>query len=332
MRTCRFRGWLAALAVCVVRGASAHIVPVPPSTCVFDPVELRRVSDGVSATIAPWGTGDAVRIVYDPGGGDAVACATDAAAAQARCGMPQPRGFRLGDLAGSLTPPALFSLQVMKSGDLVAPGVAMGLAVGDWAGIVPVTLTTGLVAAGGEVVAGTPLAGFGDLALIGVMPAAALPPLLGGADLLLRLSCRAKPVPDLNQFLLPAQTTVLRGTISATRARLRIELVQPVASALDFGRPVLLRLAAGNATIVSASLPDGLRAVRGGFAGVSPDGRVRIAVRPRSRATFVLTATIPQPTLPASGGRTLVEATYQVGGLLARGERLFQGRRTLTAR
>src|SRR5207249_12005095 len=42
---------------------SAHIVPVPPSTCAFDPITVEMP---VAGTAAPAGPSDTLRILYDP--------------------------------------------------------------------------------------------------------------------------------------------------------------------------------------------------------------------------------------------------------------------------
>ena len=60
------RGLLLALLLATARGAGSHIVPVPPSTCAFDPLTIEAPTAGTSATAAPATPADQFRILYDP--------------------------------------------------------------------------------------------------------------------------------------------------------------------------------------------------------------------------------------------------------------------------
>src|SRR5438445_1790596 len=79
-------------------GASAHIVPVPPSACAFDPITIEAPAAGVVATGAPAGPADGFRILYDP----------QASTAQFDLGGVLPRGFTAAGVDGTVALSSLF--------------------------------------------------------------------------------------------------------------------------------------------------------------------------------------------------------------------------------
>ena len=60
----RVRGWSLVLLV-AARAAVAHIVPIPASTCVLDPVEIVAPATGVAATVAAPAAADQLTIHWD---------------------------------------------------------------------------------------------------------------------------------------------------------------------------------------------------------------------------------------------------------------------------
>src|SRR5947207_9309094 len=88
--------------------AAAHIVPVPPSTCVFDPITIEAPTSGVVGTAAPPAPADQFQIFYDP------------AASQADFDMQSvpPRSFTAAGVDGTFALPGLVVATLMSSGDL----------------------------------------------------------------------------------------------------------------------------------------------------------------------------------------------------------------------
>src|SRR4051812_39983090 len=95
------------LLLLVARSAHAHLVPVPPSTCAFDPVEIAAPNDSVIATAAAPTASDVLRIVYDP----------QASQAQFDLRTVPPRAFTVSGSAGTLALPALFVSTLSNAGD-----------------------------------------------------------------------------------------------------------------------------------------------------------------------------------------------------------------------
>ena len=57
---------VASLLLLAAVSARAHIVPVPPSTCAFDPVIVEMPAAALIATGAPPAPADTFHILYDP--------------------------------------------------------------------------------------------------------------------------------------------------------------------------------------------------------------------------------------------------------------------------
>ena len=145
--------------------AAAHIVPVPPSTCVFDPITIEAPTAGVVGTAAPPEPADQFQIFYDP------------AASQADFDMQSvpPRSFTAAGVDGTFALPGLVVATFMSSGDL-ALATALAFTMNATTTSVPITLTTGLAAAAGMVVEGMPIASDGRFARMGRVRRESRPP------------------------------------------------------------------------------------------------------------------------------------------------------------
>jgi hypothetical protein len=301
------------------RLALAHDIPVSPSTCTFDPFELTEPDSGVSVTVAPPTSADAMRIVYT------VATAT----AQFQQVSLTPRAFTVGGTPGTVAFPAAFGATLTAAGDLRADGVALDVTVGDVATTVPVTLTTAVVAVGGGVAGGTPMGPDGRFVLVGSIPAAALPPPMNASTTLLRLGCQANPPPDLDQFAAPTSLSALTGVLSPSKGKLRGKLKGGSFTIGDLtAGPAILQLLAGSATIVSAEFPAGLRAQSARVLVAGGTNGSRLTVRlGRGRQPARIVVDLPAVAQAGVSGRVEVQATLVVGTVTARGVRPFRARR-----
>lgn len=306
----------------VAPAVRAHDVPIPPSTCAFDPIEITVPGVGRRITAAAAGPADALRIVY----------LTGSKTAQFNAGTVPPRDLAGAGTGGALALPAVFTAHLLGSGDFTAPGVALGLTIDGTAITLPVTLTTGLTSAGGVLAEGAPMNTGGIFTLAGVAPLDGMPAPLGGEAAVVRLTCTAAPVPDLDQFPVIA-TKRLAGMIATRGLRLRA-VIDPGLQPADFpGQPAVVRVTVGTVAVATIDFPagletDGPRA----FVGQSANGLKRVTVRlvRRVPATYTLMLGVRGafPDLPP--GRSLVTVSYQVGGLLSRAERFFHGNRAGT--
>src|SRR5262245_45948477 len=89
---------VASLLLLAAATARAHIVPVPPSTCAFDPVTVEMPAVGLIATGAPPAPGDTFHILYDP----------QASAAQFNLTGVPPRSFGATGVMGSFSVSPIF--------------------------------------------------------------------------------------------------------------------------------------------------------------------------------------------------------------------------------
>jgi hypothetical protein len=327
MATRRFT--LLLVVVAMVRTASAHIVPIPPSTCRFDPVDFRVPATGLSGSAQTGALADTLRILYDASANQIQICSTIAGDG-ARCGGEAvARPFTLGPATGTLTLPALFQGVMRSSGDVTLPDLPLTLVVGGSSATIPVTLTTGLVAVDGTVVEGTPLQGLGSLILVGVLGGSALPPPIAGQSVLVRLSCQPRPVPDKDQFVPDLQMTAIKGQITSGQVRLRASIDIASATPPDLvATPVLLAVNVDGTEVASAVVSSGLQG-RGRLSGTSDDARSTITVRQTARR-LLLTALLRDVTLPppTPGAPVIVDVTLDGGGRIGRGEQLFRTNRS----
>jgi hypothetical protein len=316
-------GWLA-LVLVAARPAAGHDIPVMPSTCALDPIEISAPERGVVASVEPPVAGDVVRTTYD----------VQDWTAQFAAEPVVPRPFVADGVAGTVEVPELFVANLLSVrpsptleplGDLVVPGASLAFALdAGGAASVPVRLSTGIAGMPGRLVAGSPMDDTGAFTLVGVVPRVGLPPPLDGA-LVVRIGCRAAPAPDVDQFRL-ATASRLRagagrrgGTFGA-----RIVLAPGVGLTPDFtGVAAMLQASAEGTTIAAAYLPALEARGHRRFVGTSPDGSASIRVRYLRRRfgvdNYLLTVSIRGATLPPPGaGRRQVDVVYDIGGLLSR--------------
>jgi hypothetical protein len=307
---------------CLALGARlvlAHDIPVSPSTCTFDTFELTEPDTGISASVTPPTSADAMRIVYT------VATAT----AQFQQEPSTPRAFTVGGTPGTIAFPVAFGATLTAAGDLRADGVALGVTVGGVAATVPVTLTTAVVAVGGSVVGGLPMGPDGRFVLVGSIPPGALAPPMNASTTLLRLGCQADPPPDLDQFAAPTSLSALAGVLSPSKGKLRGKLKGGAFATGDLtAGPAILELLAGGATIVSAEFPAGLRAQSARVLVADGMNGSRLTVRlGRGRQPARVVIDLPAVTQAGLSGRIEVQATLVAGTVTARGVRPFRARR-----
>jgi hypothetical protein len=310
------------LVAATVQGALAHIVPIPPSTCRFEPLTFQVPATGLSGSAETGGANDMMRIVFDAAESQIQLCPT-VSATDIRCGAPVPRPFTLGSTAGTVVLPPLFQAAMLSTGDVTIPNLPLTFAIGGAAVTVPVTMTTGLAAVSGTVVAGTPLQGLGSMTLVGALSGDALPPPLTGQSILVTFSCQPRPVPDKDQFSTALQMTPIKGEITSAEARLTATAaISSSAPPRLSGVPLLLAVTVNGTPVASAVLPSG---VQGGtrLSGTSADGKATVTVR-QTATRLVLTAVIRNVTLPPQSGRVLVDLTLDGNGLIGRGEQLFR--------
>ena len=316
----RCRRWPTLLLLVITGGSTyAHLEPVLPSTCAFDPVEIAAPADGIAATATAPTASDVLRIVYDP----------QASQAQFNLSSVPPRDFTVGGSAGTLALPAVFVSTLSNAGDL---SVTMPLAftVDGTPATVPMTLTTGLAVEGGTIVEGAPLAADGSFTLAGVSAGSSLGGPFAGRVVSVRLTCQANPRPDTDQFAVATQTTFIDGSVNARMLRLRVIFAPPAAVTPDLSTaPAVLRLRLNGALLASVEVPNGLAArSRKLFVGTSTDGRATVAVRSLKRGgktVYLLGLKVTSPTLaPMSGKRVPAELVYTTGGLFSRATASFK--------
>jgi molybdopterin-dependent oxidoreductase alpha subunit len=283
----------------VARPSGAHDVPVSPSTCALDPVEIGDLA------AAPPGPADTFRIVWDVG----------ASRAQLDLRAVPPRALAGG---GTVTLPPIFEIAAHAEGDLVAGTLPIAVDAPGMPPSLAVALTTGL--ADGGALEGEPLGADGRFVLVGRDPA---------SGHVVRIGCRATPPPDLDQFRPSPLVSRVRGTLSAacppgdpgcrTTGSLRILVATPSGVGLAAGRPVTVRVSAGGDAVAVAHFP----------AGLQPDGKTLVAdaegahlvVRERRgkaapRWSVVVSGLAAGPALAAPGGDGRL--TFELGGLLGR--------------
>lgn len=308
---------LALVVVAVVLGAApvrAHDVPVAPSTCTLDTVELGSPALGLSAAVAPPRPDDVLRIAYS------VATAT----AQLQQRQVAPRAFSVAGVAGTLAVPQAFDARLTTTGDLTADHVALAVTLGGVAITVPVTLTTGLLAVDGGIVAGEPMTGDGQFALVAVLPAGVLPPPLAAGASVVRLGCPARPVPDLRRFGPAAAVESLAGVAGSSGIALRAVLRGDgvTAAALTAG-PAMVRITAGGVPLAAVEFPAGLAGERRLVARSAAGDELRLRL---GRASARLRISMAGGPLPALAGGAEIEVTLVAGTTIARGGRPFRAR------
>lgn len=310
--------------------ARAHIVPIDPSLCRFDAVSLALPATGATGSAAAATPADDFRIVYDTGTNQAIFCPNDANVA-GRCTTPAARPFSLGPIAGSITFPASFPARMTSAGDLAVGTLPVTLVANGDAATVPLPLTTALVAwsapgAPGHVEEGAPIAGFGALTFVGVASSGLPGPLASAAPLLVRMTCTLAPNPDKDQFVLPARVVSIGGKLASTKGTLRMVVDLASGQTTDLlARPTLLRASIAGQPIVAAAVST-LTQRKKQFVGTADDGQARLVVARRFPTRHILTLSGAPISLAGltPGAPVVVAATVDLGGVLARGERLFR--------
>ena len=310
------------LVAATVQGALAHIVPIPPSTCRFEPLQFQVPATGLSGSAETGGVNDMMRIVFDAAESQLQLCPT-VSPTDSHCGAPVPRPFALGTTTGTVTLPSLFQAAMLSTGDVTISNLPLTFTIGGSAVTVPVTMTTGLAAVDGTVVAGTPLQGLGSMTLVGALSGNALPPPLTGQSILVTFSCQPRPVPDKDQFSTALQLTPIKGQITSTEARLTATAaISSSAPPQLSGVPLLLAVNVDGTPVASAVLSSGVQGSKR-LTGTSDDGKATVTVR-QTATRLELTAVIRNVTLPPQSGRVLVDLTLDSNGLIGRGEQLFR--------
>ncbi len=291
----------------------AHDVPVEPNTCTFDPIEIG------TAVVSPPTAADALRVLYT----------VAANQAQFQAGTVPPRAFTIDGVDGSIAFPVVFATTLSNAGDLAFAPVPLTFIVGGTSVVVPVALTTGLVPTSTGVVAGTPIGPGGVVGLAGVVPAGTLPSPLDG-ETTVSMRCQLLPVgPDLDQFAEAPVAAKLGGYVKPSKGKLHAVLQVPVGTTVDFTRPALLRLVAAGSQMLTIDLPNGLTPSGRKFTGTAADGSV-VTISPGKKKPVpswkLQLATPGQTIAPPPGGRADVQATFEIGGVLARGVRTFKAK------
>ncbi|HLY39477.1 MAG TPA: hypothetical protein VKU61_15640 [Candidatus Binatia bacterium] len=316
---------VAAIIVATAVSAGAHIVPIPPSTCAFDPFQFRVPATGLTGEAQSADPTDVLRLSYDASADVIQFCGTGGSDGT-QC-EAVPRTFTLGATSGTLTFPALFNGQMLSDGDITVADLPVTVAAGGSTTRTAVTLTTALTAADGIVFQGQPLQGLASFTLVGVIDGAALPLPLAGQTLVLSLSCLPRPVPDKDQFGAPLVASSMRGAITSKLAHLHA--IADVTSAPDLSPgPTLLAINADGTMIATGIVTGGLHADKT-LTGRSDDGQTTVTVRMlrrRSGTRLVLDVRLQRVTFPkeVSGARVLVDLTLDAGGVIWRGEKLFR--------
>ena len=196
--------------------------------------------------------------------------------------------------------------------------------MGGGATTVEVTLTTGLAAGTDTIAVGAPLLGLDGYTFVGVVPAGSLAA-FGDADLVLRATCQALPVPDLDQFGQAVTVASLKGVVQERGTRLRATLDFDTRTPPDLaGRSFAIRVADGDTTLTLADVP-ALAGKGRELRGASSDGRTHVTIRRKRAGRFALTLEVADLPHPAAG-RRLIGLTVRALGFTGRGQRLFRPR------
>jgi len=309
---------LAVIPLLLASAALAHDVPVNPSTCTFDPLEVSAPDAGLSASVAAPTAADAMRVVYSVASG----------IAQFQQPTVSPRSLTIGGVGGTIAFPRAWNASLVTSGDMHAENVALGISLGGVATTVMVNLTSAVAVVGDDVVSGVPMGSDGSFVLTGAIPAGRLPAPLDATPTVIRLGCRISPVPDRDQFILVPAVTSLAGVLSPTTGKLRGALQGATVSAATIGGgPAILRLDAAGTALATVEFPAGFSTQGRDLVAQASDGS-RLTIRPgKGRAPARLLATLPGVTVPAGAtGSVDVEATLVAGPMTARGSRPFRAR------
>jgi hypothetical protein len=309
-------------AACPARTVRAHIVPVPPSVCAFEPLALSVPTAGITGA-AQAGPGDAMRVLYDASASQVQLCPVDPGN-PVGCGAAVPRAFTLGATTGTVTLPPIFDGRMLSSGDVTIFDLPLTFTVGATTATTRVTLTTGLVSMNGAVAQGTPLQGLGSFTLVGRVDDGVLAAPLESA-MLVTLSCQPRPVPDKTQFLSPLVMTPIGGQLTGNQMRLRTTISISSSSPPDLTHALLLAVNLDGKMVASSVFSSGVSGSRR-LTGTSDDGNATLTIRRASGGRLIVSAQLRNTTLPAQspGAPVLLDLTLDGGSFIGRGEQLFR--------
>ena len=91
----------------------AHIVPVPPSVCAFQPFALSVPATGIAGSAQAAGPADGMRVLYDASASQVQLCPVDPGNPTS-CGTAVPRSFSLGAATGTVTLPPIFDGRMLS--------------------------------------------------------------------------------------------------------------------------------------------------------------------------------------------------------------------------
>ena len=131
-----------------------------------------------------------------------------------------PRSFSAAGVDGTIALPSFLVANLRNDGNLTAMP-SFGVTLGAGTVTVPISITTGLVVAGGTILEGAPLGPDGRFTLIGVVEPSPLGPPLDQGPLVVQHGGQTVPRPDTDQFRLATRTTPLSASLTAQRLKLR---------------------------------------------------------------------------------------------------------------
>jgi hypothetical protein len=294
--------------------ASAHLVPIDPSTCALD-VALTLPDPGLTATVAPPAADDLLRFTYQPDTSPTQSLVQACPADPTGCrNTAVPRAFTIEGVAGTITLPSVFTLRMLSSGDLDVT-LPITFTVGGPPVPVSFALTTGFVLAGSVPLLGAPIDASGAMRLVGVGSSAALPAPLGATTIELALACVHAPPPDRDQFAPAPRLTKVRGFITASKTKLVMLVESERSLPVDpAGVPTVLRVARDGVALIERVTtlqpgPRGRFVSEGGALTVAPLKRKDVRLQ-----KIVLRESTGQSGLVGGDG----SITLETGGLLAR--------------
>jgi hypothetical protein len=323
------RGRIGVLAMVLLAAAwpartlRAHIVPVPPSVCAFQPFSLSVPATGVAGAAQAAGPADAMRVLYDASASQVQLCPVDPGNPTS-CGAAVPRSFSLGAATGTVTLPPIFDGRMLSSGDVTIFDLPLTFTVGTTTTTTRVTLTTGLVSMKGTVAQGTPLQGLGSFTLVGRVDDGVLSAPLQDA-MLVALSCEPRPVPDKTQFVAPLAMTPISGQLTTSAMRLRTTISIAASTPPALNGALLLAVNLDGKMVASSVFSSGVSGGRR-LTGTSDDGNATLTIRRASAGRLIVSAQLRNTTLPAQspGAPVLLDLTLDGGSFIGRGEQLFK--------
>lgn len=288
--------------------ARGHSAPIPPSDCNL---ELSLSIPSLSVSMASGSSSPAAVLRYD--------------VAQSLVQLEtssDPVPLAANELDATVALPSAFPVSVDFGGELLASATNVRLGFAGSSTSLTAELTTGLVAADGVVASGAPIGSASPLSMVGVVRGA-FPPPVADRNVLVRVSCVAVPIPDLDQFVRGSRVEKLRATATGrqvvAKGVWKASTSQTLPSA---GVPVLFQLRSGPVVLSESGEAVRLQAAgRRRWAGQAVDGTsVRIAqVGGQRKALFKITVAGPPIGIPPAGAAA-ADVVIQVGAAVGRGD------------